>query len=61
MTGQSRPILSTNQLEIDELNMFSRGVRGLFEYRPAEVFTNMKSKVLWKENHLYLAANFVQN
>ena len=46
MTGQSRPILSTNQLEIDELNMFSRGVLGLFENWPAEVFTNMKSKVL---------------
>ena len=30
MTGQSRPIFSTNQLEIDELNMFSRGVRGVF-------------------------------
>ena len=61
MTGQSRPIFSANQLEINELNMFSRSVRGLFEYWPAEAFTNMKSKVLRKGKHLYFAANFVQN
>ena len=61
MSGQSRPIFSTNQLEINELNMFSRVVRGLFEYWLTEAFTNMKSKILRKGNHLYFAANFVQN